>query len=247
MSSVPPSVSSPGQYEDLIAKLAAKYPVLASVQPFQWTSPGEYAAPARLMYYDFSSLISETGDSAPPHILVKDTTQLRALLQNMTLTGDDGHPRRLLFMLEGQHPDFVAALGESLELDPRLWTCYEGMLPDSTTQTRGQYEGTLPRIVRNTECFQLEYWQLMHLNLRRQRSLMRCAENERAIASHRIMPQESSFNPGAGQDFDDVGAVSRKVAFWSRTLPHGGWFGASPNLGRCMLRGVQYFSGSMSN
>ena len=225
MSADPPEISSPGRYQDMITNLAAKYPVLTNPEPWPWFKPRKHASPSRLMYYDFSSHPAGTADCAPPHVLVNNVAQLRALLQNVTLKSDDGKPRRLLFLLEGQQPDFVAALGETLELDPRMWICYEGMLPDSITQSRGHLQGTLSRSVRNTECFQLEYWQLMNLNIEGQQNLMRCAENERAIASHRIMSQESSFNRGAGRGYDGVGSVSRKVAFWSRTQPHGGWSG----------------------
>ena len=220
-----PEISSPGRYQDMIADLAAKYPVLANPEPWPWFRPRKHASPSRLMYYDFSSHPAGTADCAPPHVLVNNVAQLRALLQEVTLNSDDGKPRRLFFLLEGQQPDFVAALGETLELDPRIWICYEGMLPDSTTQSRGHPPGILSRIVRNTECFQLEYWSLMHLNIKKQQILMRCAENERAIASHCIMSQESSFDRGAVRNYDGVGSVSRKVSFWSRTRPHGGWFG----------------------
>ena len=234
------SASSPGRYQDMITNLAAKYPLLANAPPWPWKPPGEHASPSRLVFYDFSCHSPGREDSTPRHVMVNDTTQLRALiqdesldtlLQNKSLNSDDKHPRRLLFMLEGQQKEFVAALGETLELDPRYWTCFEAMLPDSTTQARGQLGPILPRIVQNTECFQLDYRQLMHLNLVTQQSLMRCAENERAIGSYRIMSQESSLQRGAGRYYDGVGAVHRKVAFWSQKLPNGGWFGGFPIQG----------------
>jgi hypothetical protein len=203
-------------YQKTLERLTAKYPNLASNDYKLWAQPREFASPPRLTCFQFST--NSTTPEAPAKTLFNGLDELKRFLNQPPIANTSSSPIRRIFLLEGLHPSYVAELDRELKIDPRVWFRHQRVAVWEKTIFNAGNSPRLPSVLAEEGSFCLDYCQLMHLNLVSQDFTLRCAENERHIASSRQ-------GGVGGREFDGIGMVHRKASFWSQKLDNGGWTG----------------------
>lgn len=197
--------SQESQYLSQKRKLYQKHPNLAAQPEYKCWRPGHASDTPRLACYEFGAVTTEKR-------MMSSVSDLRHCLGKRPKQADDS--LRTLFLLEGFNSTYEAILGSYLQIHPKFWLRHERV---AQWETNIQMAGNVPPLPSAHESYQfflLEYCQLMHLGIKNQTFRLRCAENERHIASSRY-----------NGDFDGIGSVYRKVSFWAATTKSGGWTG----------------------
>ena len=203
-----------GDYEKTLEKLTVKYPNLANNDYKIWAKPGELASPPRLVCFQFST--NSTFSNAPNTTQFNGLDELKLFLDQPQTANTISSPIRRIFLLEGLHPSYVAELGQKLNVDPRVWLRHQRVAIWENTMFNAGNSPRLPSVLAEEGSFCLDYCQLMHLNVISQDFSLRCAENERHIASSRQ-------GGVSGREFDGIGMVHRKASFWSQKLDNDLW------------------------
>lgn len=209
-------VAALGDYQKTLERLTAKYPNLANNDYKIWAQPGEFASPPRLACFQFST--NATAPKAPVTTLFNGLDEVKLFLNQLPIANTSSSPIRQIFLLEGLHPSYVTELGQKLEVDPRVWLRHQRVAVWEKAVFNAGNSPRLPTVSAEEGSFCLDYCQLMHLNVTSQDFTLRCAENERHIASSRQ-------GQVSGREFDGIGMVHRKISFWSHKLDNGGWIG----------------------
>ena len=201
-------LAAEGPYCEKIRKLATKYPNLARFDINSVVQPDVLSRRrpnVRTAVFD----LSENGECSHKQFHSIDETRTR-LHQNIRPV--DSCVREV-WLLEGLDPNYVALFGEALEVDPRVFHRHSNT---SLWQWRHN-AGCTPMLPSELDCthsFQLQYRELRFFPEGVDRFRLHCATSNRFIGT-------TSFDG----KFDQIGTVERRITFWARDLPHGGWRG----------------------
>lgn len=198
-------LSSPGVYRDLINKLTAADPRLRSRctknlrQKIPWPQPN-----ARLVVLE-GGLDGSSFGKPVEH----DAASLNAYLK-----AEPAAPKlRRVFILEGLHPDYIAALGGHFKMHPSMFVDHERVIVISPFMEQGSDTFGLPSAAQTMEHRTFKYFEPIALPRNVQGCFkMCCAETGRHIAVTRVKGR-----------FLDVGVLRRKCTIWRRETPGGGW------------------------
>ena len=193
--------------------LVQKYPNLRHWTSGNWSFPLERAR-GRAACVEFKS----SGEVKIERF--EEAESLRKYLDVEKADASLPEPGRRLFLLEGVNNDSRGVLASELDVDPNVWARHSWIPPLDITWDPSRSIGTkfgLPSLYDANQAFHINYSQLVYLNLTEQDFNLRCAENGRRVSSSRVDGQ-----------FDNVGAVIRKLSFWGRNRNNGGWDGTTP-------------------
>jgi hypothetical protein len=203
-------LAAEGPYSEKIRKLTGKYPNLQRPdinRPPLSNIWNDTIPKARTAVFNFD----ENGQCSP--------RQFRSLNETSTYLNTNTRAldacTRELWLLEGLDPTYVALFGHALEVDPLVFIRHRN---NGLWQWRHQAGCTplLPSLVDFKHSFQLKYRELRFFPGGIDRFRLRCVSSNRHVGA-------TCFN----EKFDHVGIVERRVTFWARDLPHGGWQGNS--------------------
>lgn len=200
--------SQESQYLSRKRRLHQKHPNLAAQPDYKRWRPGHAPQKPRLARYEFR------GPKIEKDVLASDQHLRHWLGRKST---DDS--LRTLFILEGFNSTYEAIFGAYLQIHPKFWARHERVAQWETNTRMAGNVPPLPSAHDSHQMYLLEYCQMMHLGIQNQTFTLRCAENERHIASSRY-----------DGEFDGVGSVYRKVSFWAATTDSGGWTGKSSTI-----------------
>lgn len=204
-----PEVERYGEWTRLLAK---KYPNLSNDDSYKRWYPRNRSRVPRIACIEYSptgEVNVRRGNGASDLRIIYDTPKWPSA----------NAPQRRLFILEEFDDQTRAAIGLRLNVDPRVFYRHSRVAMWERNAKDAGDVPPLPHLADPGQSFVLEYSQLMHLNVEQAYFTFRCTGNERHIASSRN-----------GDQFDGVGAVSRKISFWAQRKSQGGWDGRSQAL-----------------
>jgi hypothetical protein len=209
-------LASPGEYQEVIAKLIAKYPNLENADIKHWARPRAFASPPRLVYFEFPAVLA-TG-TAPLEAHFNAIDEFKAFFAPAAVRAvgaasgtspvstpgtvpvsettpaatpvTAADPVGRLWIIESIDPAFVAVLGKALDVDPRIWMRHKRITLWEKPQRDAGNALVLSSLLSQQQGFTLSYCQPMHLNYVPEAFTTRCAENERHIALTRTIWQE---------------------------------------------------------
>ena len=206
-------ISSPGSYQELIAKLIGRFPNLK--YPSYDLRYKESAERPTVPSTPRFAVLRFDGTNQVQRLKLENINDLREHLISVNESPTSGaqSPIRQLLLLEGLAPDYVATIGSAMAVDPLVF-----MRHQRTALWEDDHHGgntpLLPSQFHASSSFVLDYRELRFFDRKFESYFVRSADDNRHIAM-------SSVN----EEFDRVGIVDRRVSFWSRPLPCEGWQG----------------------
>ena len=213
-------LAASGPYQDEIERLISNYPVLKYGEDFQ-TDSSHFHSRSRTALYDFSAarslpdpLVVESSGEPSHQTQQTDVQKLNALLHI-----NDNEPnqtsKKQLLVLEGLQPDFVAEIGHAWKVDPRIFLYHQhnGLW---NMEQEGATRFLLPSSMAPQSKFSIQYQEMRYFAAELPSDILRAADNYRNIGTTSI-----------GRKRDQAGILSRKVSYWARKRPKGGWQGKS--------------------
>lgn len=200
---------SPGEYQDLVARLSAADPRLrrddkALRQKTPWPNIN-----AKLVILEADT----NGTFGAP--VDHDAASLKTYLEERAKSPQHGHLRRVL-ILEGLHPDYISILGAHFKIHPAVFLQHERVIVDSPKTTQDSDSLGLPSTaaMATAQSCTMKYFELFALP-ERTRGIFKlsCTVTGRHIGVTR-----------ARGEFLDVGILRRKCSVWRSSRPNGpGW------------------------
>lgn len=193
------------RYEEWTSQLAKKYPNLRNEDNHKRWYPRDRNKVPRIACIEYSS----QGD-----VNVRrgyGAADFRDFYNNPKWPAATA-PQRRLFILEEYDDQTKAAIGLRLNVDPQVFYRHSRIAMWERNAKDSGNTPPLTSLMDPRQTFMLEYSQLMHLNVEQSHFTFRAMDNERHIATSRN-----------GDQFDGVGAVSRKISFWAQAKSTGGW------------------------
>lgn len=204
-------IAKDGPYLEQIAKLISKYPNLKYPDPERFyattTRSGRETTKARCTAVRFET------NTATVEKDFDSVEELESYLLKSQNSASSSTARRVLYLLEGTDPAYVATLGSALQVDPTVfarhqWTGY------TWSSQRSSDTPPLPSMMDPARSFQMDYKELLYFPEGFDQYFLRHAQNERHISATSVDGM-----------FEKVAAVQRKAAFWGRKIDVGGWEG----------------------
>ena len=198
--------------------MISNYPALKYGEDFR-TDSSRFHSGSRAALYDFSHTGSLPEPSiiecpaGPPHQPQQPPAQK---LQNLLHVNDNDPSRgcrKELLVLEGLHLDFVAEIGHAWQVDPRTFLHHQhnGLW---NMEQEGATRFLLPSSMTPKTKFSVQYQEMRYFDGELPSDILRAADSYRNIGTTSI-----------GRKRDRAGILSRKVSYWARYRPKGGWQG----------------------
>ncbi|KAF2433912.1 hypothetical protein EJ08DRAFT_731078 [Tothia fuscella] len=120
-------------------------------------------------------------------------------------------PRKVLYLLEGPHPDHVTTLEEHFKIQQSFFMKHKRS-SERGGDHRAKETPLLPSLIDPQKTWCLDYHALRLFDNNWTSNSVRCAENERHLELSRI-------NGG----LDETGIIGQKASYWLKNYDNGGW------------------------
>jgi hypothetical protein len=200
-------LAAAGPYRDAIANLENKNKNLVHRD---WKVPANrrnVKAPCRIKLLMYDETGKPTNNGKPRDF--QDATEFKNFMANIPANT----PSRRLYLLEGVGPDYIATIGEHLNIDPAFFLRHQ-----RTALWEGRHKAGNTAKLASAEHpwsnFFMEYAELLYfVDIPNSRSLRNPNDNRHI---------NMSKMPIYAADLDRVGIMHRKASFWSESFT-GGW------------------------
>lgn len=200
------SLSCPGPYQKYIAALSGSNPGLKKPDPNNKNNP--------LKDGNALVVLLDTPSTGQPEFTRTEFRNADELHKHFKDSGSD-HNRRRIYLMEGLAKDYISVIGGHFFMEPSFFQRQERTCVWSNDFTPVSDALPQPSLLDPQKSFHLQYCELRQFN--------KAIEN-RYYFCHRTGRHVGMTQPRHKED-STTGILRRKVSWWNRKTPKGGWDG----------------------